>query len=88
MPKLRMSERERRGLVIKKAVARSMVDMGLKYQRDVASAIGIGERRYNSIVASGYTNMRYDEFCKIASLGMTGKEVCEAVGRPYLEQTI
>lgn len=85
MPKLRMSERERRCKAMQKAVARIMIDRGMKYKKDVARAAGITEVRYNTISHGGFANMRYEEFCKLAALGMTGQEVCEVVGRPYQE---
>ena len=83
MPRPRMSETQRRSKAIRKAVSRIMIDRDLKHQKDFAYLCGITPKRFSDIVCADYGNLRYDEFCKIAAMGMTVQEICDATGRPY-----
>lgn len=86
MPRLRMTEQQRRERALLGAVGRGKACAGLNTDKAVAEAISVAPCTYSRLKAGAFQGMDLGKFGQLArTLGLTGREVCEAVGVPYHE---
>lgn len=89
MPKLRPTDQQRRERALAGALARGQAYNGLKFDKDVAAAIGVSAPAYCRYKANAFQNADFELFCRLARrIGLTGEEICKIVGIPLREETL
>lgn len=84
MPKLRMTELEKRQKALYKAIARSRVDLDLPYDQDVADKLGLSHSTYAKRKRDLYSGFGFAEASRLVKgLQVTDKELCEIFGVRY-----
>jgi hypothetical protein len=83
VPKLRPTELQRQQKAFEAALARASVEMNLKYDKDVASVVGVSPRMYSHYKADNFDGLTVDKLRQIIKrLELTGEEVCKFLGAP------
>jgi len=89
MPKLRMTEQQRRERVLVGAVARAMAEEDLHTDAQAGQFVGIPESSFWRYRRDKFQKIPFQQFCKMARrLNLTGWEVCAAIGIPYADDGI
>lgn len=82
MPKLRLTEQQRREKALERAMARARVDLGLHKDMDVCAYLQIPRSTFSRFQAAPYKS-----FERVAHLvrrmEFTDRELCEIFGVPY-----
>lgn len=82
-----MTEQQQREKALLRAMARARVDMDLPYDRDVAQVLDVGKSSFCDYKKDPYRSFGFQKashFCR--KLRLTGKEVCEIIGVPYIAE--
>ena len=86
MPKIKTAQSRRESALIG-AVARGMDETGIRRDCHLAEKLGIAKTTFSRYRSFKFQVMQLRDFSKMARLlGLTGKEVCEAIGVPYEDQ--
>lgn len=84
MPKLRMTDQQKREKALAKATVRAQVDEELPRDQDVAERLGITPGAYAKRKLNPYRAYGFEEAGNMArKLKFTGRELCEICGVPY-----
>lgn len=80
----RTTPQQQREKALVGAIGRSLAEKGLHSDVDVAAYLGMLPQSYGNYRRKNFQTPGFLTFCKIArKLGLTGREVCAAVGVPY-----
>lgn len=86
MSKPRLTDQQRRERALKVAIARAAAEEGLELDKDIAKVIGMTDKTYSYYKKKKFQNANLEQFGRLVrNLGLTGREVCAAVGIPYEE---
>lgn len=84
MPKLRLTEQQRREKALQRAIARARVDLDLPQDSDLCDYLNIPRSTYTRYKREPYHGFGFDQAAHLArALGFTGRELCEICGIPY-----
>ena len=84
MPKMRMTEQQKRERALAVAVARARVDLDLPLDRDVSESLGESTATHSYRKKNPYRLYGWEEAGNMARrLHFTGREVCAILGVPY-----
>ena len=85
MPKIKTAQMRYESALIG-AIARAMNDCGMRHDCELADRIGLSRSTVCKYREKKFQSMRLKDFASMArAIGLTGKEVCAAVGVPYEE---
>lgn len=88
MPKLRMTDQQRREKALMRALEKAKFENDLKYDIDVANRLGVVPVTYLRRKKKSFQTTPLQDFALMARvLHFTGREVCEIIGVPYKEVT-
>ena len=88
MPKLRMTDQQRREKALELALARTSTALSLPHDKNVAAYVGMTDRNYSYHKQKRFQAIDLYRFAHMArQLHMTGREVCDILGVPYEETT-
>lgn len=83
----RMTPQQQREKALMGAIGRCLSERGLHTDIEAAAYLGMLPQSYGRYRRIKFQTPGFTLFCKMArQLGMTGKEVCAAVGVPYEEE--
>lgn len=84
MPKMRMTEQQKRERALALAISRARVDLDLPRDRDLSEYLGESAATHSYRKKAQYKLYGWEEAGKIARrLHFTAKEVCAILGVPY-----
>jgi len=89
MPKLRMTERQRREKSLELAMARARVELGIPNRACcLAEHLGMSPSQYSKRCQRGlYRSFGFEEAAELAQrLHFTGQELCAICGIPYVAE--
>lgn len=87
MPRPRLTEEQQREKALLRAIARAQVDMDLPDDQDIACVLGISSSVYSKRKKKLYQGFGFERASQLArQLHLTGKEVCEIIGVPYVPE--
>lgn len=84
MPKLKMTEEQKRENIMRQAIARGKASQGIEYDMQIAESLGISPCCYSSHQAKCFKRMHVDLFFRLLRrLKVTDRELCAMAGIPY-----
>lgn len=84
MPKLKMTEEQKRENMVQQAIARGKASQGFKFDAQIAEYLGVSRCFYSSHKAKCFNNMHVDLFFRLLRrLKVTDRELCAMAGIPY-----
>lgn len=84
MPKLRLTEQQRREKALQRAIARARVDLDLLLDGDLCVYLHIPTSTYSRVKREPYRGFGFEKAGHLArELEFTDRELCEICGVPY-----
>ena len=84
MPKMQMTEQQKRERALALAMARARVELNLPLDQDLCAHLGESKSTFSGRKKDPYRLFGWAEAGKLArKLKVTGKEVCDILGVPY-----
>lgn len=84
MPKLRLTEQQRREKALQRAIARARVDLDLPLDGDLCVYLKIPTSTFSRVKREPYRGFGFEKAAHLArELEFTDRELCEICGVPY-----
>lgn len=84
MPRLKMTEQQKREKALQRAVSRARVDLDLDMDQDLATFLGLPPSTFARRKKELFRTFGFEEAVALARrLSFTPREICEIFGVPY-----
>lgn len=84
MPKLKMTNEQKRENALRQAMARGKASQGFKHDKQIAEALGMSRPNFSHHQLDGFKRMSTETFFRmVRRLQITDRELCTIAGIPY-----